>query len=88
MPPSRRSRLLREILSLALIAGDVCYLSKYAGAPADAMVIVTKTNVAWEKVKEINAAVDKVLQADLAKRAKIGMADESRAENDRPVQIE
>ena len=69
-------------------AGDVCYLSKYAGAPADAMAVVNKTNVAWEKVKEINAAIEKVLQADLAKRAKIGMADESRAENDRLVQIE
>ncbi|KXG54579.1 Exoribonuclease, phosphorolytic domain 1 [Penicillium griseofulvum] len=69
-------------------AGDVCYLSKYAGAPADAMAVVNKTNVAWEKVKEINATVEKVLQADLAKRAKIGMADESRAENDRLVQVE
>ncbi|KAJ5473733.1 Exoribonucleasephosphorolytic domain 1 [Penicillium sp. IBT 31633x] len=69
-------------------AGDVCYLSKFGGEPTDAMIIVTKTNMAWEKVKEINAAIDKVLQADLAKRAKIGMADESRAENDRLVQPE
>jgi exosome complex component RRP45 len=69
-------------------AGDLCYASKIAGAPVDAMVIVTKTSVAWEKVKQLNAIVDKVLQADLAKRAKIGMADESRAANDREIQPE
>ena len=69
-------------------AGDLCYASKISGTPVDAMVIVTKTSIAWEKVKELNAAVDKVLQADLAKRAKIGMADESRAENDREIQPE
>ena len=69
-------------------AGDLCYASKIAGAPVDAMVIVTKTSIAWEKVKVLNAAIDKVLQADLAKRAKVGMADESRAENDREVQPE
>jgi exosome complex component RRP45 len=69
-------------------AGDLCYLSKIAGVPVDAMVIVTKTSVAWEKVKELNAVIDKVLQADLAKRAKVGMADESRAANDREIQPE
>lgn len=69
-------------------AGDLCYASKIAGAPVDPMVIVTKTKTAWDKVKELNAAIDKVLQADLAKRAKVGMADESRAENDREIQPE
>jgi exosome complex component RRP45 len=69
-------------------AGDVCYISKYSGAPIDAMLIVTKTNLAWEKVKELNAIVDKALQADLAKRADFGMAEESRAANDRLVQPE
>ncbi|CAI7618385.1 unnamed protein product [Penicillium bialowiezense] len=69
-------------------AGDLCYASKIVGAPVDAMVIVTKTNVAWEKVKALNAVIDKVLQVDLAKRAKVGMADESRATNDREVQPE
>lgn len=64
-------------------AGDVCFLSKFSGSPVEAMVFVTKTNVALEKVKEINATVDKALQVDLAKRAKRGMAEESRAENDR-----
>lgn len=64
-------------------AGDVCFLNKFAGAPVDAMVVVAKSNVALEKVKEINAAVEKTLQADLARRAKQGMAEESRAENDR-----
>ncbi|PLB47155.1 putative exosome complex endonuclease 2/ribosomal RNA processing protein [Aspergillus steynii IBT 23096] len=64
-------------------AGDVCFLSKFSGSPVEAMVFVTKTNVALEKVKEINATVDKALQADLARRAKRGMAEESRAENDR-----
>ncbi|CAG8364294.1 unnamed protein product [Penicillium salamii] len=69
-------------------AGDLCYVSKIQGAPVDAMAIVTKTSVAWEKVKALNATMDKVLQADLAKRAKVGMADESRATNDREVQPE
>ncbi|KAJ5143624.1 Exoribonuclease phosphorolytic domain 1 [Penicillium bovifimosum] len=69
-------------------AGDVCYISKHAGAPIDAMLIVTKTNLAWEKVKVLNAIVDKALQADLSKRADFGMADESRAANDRLIQPE
>ncbi|KAF9893407.1 hypothetical protein FE257_011839 [Aspergillus nanangensis] len=64
-------------------AGDVCFLSKFSGSPVDAMVFVTKSTVAQEKVKEINGVIDKALQADLAKRAKGGMLEESRAENDR-----
>ncbi|KAL2832827.1 ribosomal protein S5 domain 2-type protein [Aspergillus cavernicola] len=64
-------------------AGDVCYLSKFSGSPVDAMVFVTKTTVALDKVKEINGIIDKALQADLAKRAKGGLAEESRAANDR-----
>ncbi|PYI36987.1 ribosomal protein S5 domain 2-like protein [Aspergillus japonicus CBS 114.51] len=64
-------------------AGDVCFMSKFSGSPVDAMVFVNKTSVALDKVKEINAVIDKALQADLAKRAKTGMAEESRAENDR-----
>lgn len=63
--------------------GDVCFMSKYGGTPVDALEIVNKSNLALVRVKEINALVDKVLQADLARRAKTGMAEESRAENDR-----
>ena len=63
--------------------GDVCFLSKFAGASIHAMEVVKKTNIALEKVKEINRVVDQVLQEDLARRAKQGMAEESRAENDR-----
>lgn len=63
--------------------GDVCFMSKFSGAPVDAMEVVNKSNVALQKVKEINAEIDKVMQADLARRAKLGMADESRADNDR-----
>ncbi|KAJ5387199.1 Exoribonuclease phosphorolytic domain 1 [Penicillium cosmopolitanum] len=63
--------------------GDVCFLSKFSGAPVDAMEMVTKSTVALEKVKEINAQMEKAMQTDLAKRAKQGMADLSRAENDR-----
>ncbi|KAL4917182.1 ribosomal protein S5 domain 2-type protein [Aspergillus aurantiobrunneus] len=66
-------------------AGDVCYLSKFSGSPVDALVFVTKTTVALEKVKEINSIIDKALQVDLAKRAKGGLAEQARAENDRPV---
>ncbi|KAJ5815653.1 exosome complex endonuclease 2/ribosomal RNA processing protein, partial [Penicillium riverlandense] len=66
-------------------AGDVCFLSKFAGDPIDALFVVNKSNVALEKVKEVNAIVDKVLQADLARRAKKGMAEEAKAENDREV---
>ncbi|KAB8079056.1 ribosomal protein S5 domain 2-type protein [Aspergillus leporis] len=64
-------------------AGDVCYLSKFSGSPVDAMVFVNKTSVALEKVKEINGIIDKALQADLTKRSKGGLLEESRAENDR-----
>ncbi|KAL2834102.1 ribosomal protein S5 domain 2-type protein [Aspergillus pseudoustus] len=66
-------------------AGDVCYLSKFSGSPVDAMVFVTKTTVALEKVKELNGIIDKALQADLAKRAKGGLAEQARAENDRLI---
>ncbi|KAL6235013.1 hypothetical protein BDW75DRAFT_240608 [Aspergillus navahoensis] len=66
-------------------AGDVCYLSKFQGSAVDAMVFVTKTSVALEKVKHINGIIDKALQADLAKRSKGGLAEQARAENDRPV---
>ncbi|KAL3467161.1 ribosomal protein S5 domain 2-type protein [Aspergillus heterothallicus] len=66
-------------------AGDVCYVSKFSGSPVDAMVFVTKTAVALEKVKELNGIIDKALQADLAKRAKGGLAEQARAENDRLI---
>ncbi|BCR89241.1 exosome non-catalytic core subunit RRP45 [Aspergillus chevalieri] len=64
-------------------AGDVCYVSKFSGAPVDAMVFVNKSTVALEKVKELNGIIDKALQADLAKRTDTGMVEQSRAENDR-----
>lgn len=63
--------------------GDVCFMSKFSGSPVDAMEMVTKSTVALEKVKDINAQMEKVMQTDLAQRAKKGMADLSRAENDR-----
>lgn len=63
--------------------GDVCYVSKFSGSPVDAMVFVTKSDVALEKVKEINGIIDKALQADFSKRTSTGMVEESRAENDR-----
>ncbi|KAJ5921133.1 Exoribonuclease phosphorolytic domain 1 [Penicillium verhagenii] len=63
--------------------GEVCYMSKISGAPLGPRAIVKRVNLAMEKVKELNAQVDKVLQVELAKRAKLGMADESRAANDR-----
>ncbi|KAL3486602.1 ribosomal protein S5 domain 2-type protein [Aspergillus germanicus] len=66
-------------------AGDVCYVSKFSGSPVDAMVFVTKTTVALEKVKELNGIIDKALQVDLAKRAKGGLAEQARAENDRLI---
>ncbi|KAJ5888670.1 Exoribonuclease phosphorolytic domain 1 [Penicillium taxi] len=64
-------------------AGELCYMSKFSGHPIKPMEIVKNTQVAWDKVKEMNAVLDKVLQADLAKRAKFGMADLSRSNNDR-----
>lgn len=64
-------------------AGDICYMSKYAGDPVDALVFVSKSSTAIDKVKEISSIIDKALQADLSKRAKSGQIEESRAENDR-----
>ncbi|CEJ61096.1 Putative Exosome complex endonuclease 2/ribosomal RNA processing protein [Penicillium brasilianum] len=63
--------------------GEVCFTSKFSGAPIDAMEVVIHIRVALDKVKELNAQIEKVMQADLAERAKKGMAEESRAENDR-----
>lgn len=63
--------------------GDVCYVSKFSGSPVDAMVFITKSEVALEKVKEINGIIDKALQADFSKRTTAGIIEESRAENDR-----
>ncbi|KAJ5770565.1 uncharacterized protein N7511_002616 [Penicillium nucicola] len=69
-------------------AGELCYMSKMEGGPVDPMLIVSQTSRAWEKVKELNIIIEKVLRTDLAKRAKVGMADESRAENDRLMATE
>ncbi|OJJ50556.1 hypothetical protein ASPZODRAFT_126439 [Penicilliopsis zonata CBS 506.65] len=66
-------------------AGDLCFVSKFAGAPVDAMTLITRSSVALNKVKEINGMIDKALQSDLAERAKKGLAEESRAENDRII---
>lgn len=63
--------------------GDVCYVSKFSGSPIDAMVFVTKADVALEKVKEINGIISNALQVDFSKRTNTGMVEESRAENDR-----
>ncbi|RMJ22784.1 hypothetical protein PHISP_06341 [Aspergillus sp. HF37] len=63
--------------------GDVCFMSKFSGAPVDAMVFVTKSSVALDRVKEINGMIDRALAADLAKRTQKGVAEESRAENER-----
>lgn len=63
--------------------GDVCYVSKFSGSPVDALVFVTKSEVALEKVKEINSTIDQALQADFSRRTTTGIIEESRAENDR-----
>lgn len=63
--------------------GDVCFVSKFSGAPVDAMVFVTKSSVALDKVKQINGVIERALQQDLAKRTNEGLVEESRAENDR-----
>lgn len=67
-------------------AGEVCYLSKYGGTPLEAYDILGKSTVALEKIKDINARVDKVLLADLARRGKKDMLAESRADNDRETE--
>lgn len=64
-------------------AGDVCYMSKYAGDPVNAMVFVLKSSLAVDTVKEINSLVDNAVQADLSRRVKSGQVEESRADNDR-----
>lgn len=64
-------------------AGDVCFMSKFSGAPIDAMVFVTKLSVALVRVKEVNQTIDRALQDDLAKRTVKGVAEESQAENER-----
>ncbi|KAJ5485645.1 Exosome complex component rrp45 [Penicillium diatomitis] len=63
--------------------GEMCFMNKFSGATINAREIVTRTSVALEKVKDLNAQIDRAMQADLALRAKRGMAEESRAENDR-----
>ena len=63
--------------------GVICFMAKNSGDPLSPLEVVDKTKVALDKIKDLNAKVDKVLKADLAKRAKEGMAEEARAENDR-----
>ncbi|KAJ5628720.1 hypothetical protein N7490_010948 [Penicillium lividum] len=63
--------------------GEVCFMSKFSGHPVSPMTMVRNVDTALEKVKELNVQIDKVLQIDLAKRAKLGMAEEGQATNDR-----
>lgn len=63
--------------------GDICTLTKSSGFPVSAMDIVVKSSLALEKVKEINAAIEKALAADMAQRAKNNRGAESSAQNDR-----
>ncbi|KAL1977453.1 hypothetical protein VTN31DRAFT_312 [Thermomyces dupontii] len=63
--------------------GETCALYKSAGNPVSAIEVVNKTALALQKIKEINAAIDKALQADLNKRAKRDRGAEAAAENDR-----
>lgn len=64
-------------------AGDVCFVSKFSGAPVDAVVFVNKSSVALDKVKELNGIMDRALQQDIARRTQKGVLEESRAENER-----
>ena len=64
-------------------AGEVCNMSKFGGYPVDAMIFVSKTFLAVDIVKELNGVMDNAVQADLARRARSGQIEESRAENDR-----
>lgn len=70
-------------------SGEVSYLSKFSGKPIDGFDIVDKSKTALDKVKEINARVDKALAADLARRGKKGILEEqSRADEDREGDFE
>ncbi|KAJ9203218.1 hypothetical protein DTO164E3_2689 [Paecilomyces variotii] len=63
--------------------GDICTLTKSSGFPVSAMNIVVKSSLALQKVKEINATIEKLLAADMAQRAKRNRGAESSAQNDR-----
>ncbi|GAD93071.1 exosome complex endonuclease 2, putative [Paecilomyces variotii No. 5] len=63
--------------------GDICTLTKSSGFPVSAMDIVVKSSLALEKVKQINATIEKALAADMAQRAKKNRGAESSAQNDR-----
>ena len=56
---------------------------KSAGSPVSALEVINKTNLAQQKVLELNGIISKALEADLARRAKVNRASEANAENDR-----
>ncbi|EED21927.1 exosome complex endonuclease 2/ribosomal RNA processing protein, putative [Talaromyces stipitatus ATCC 10500] len=63
--------------------GETCAVYKAAGSPVSALEVINKTNLAQQKVLEINGIISKALEADLARRAKVNRASEANAENDR-----
>lgn len=64
-------------------SGETCAVYKAAGSPVSAIEVVNKTHLAFQKVQEINGVINKALEADLARRAKVNRATEAKAENDR-----
>ncbi|OKL61614.1 hypothetical protein UA08_03615 [Talaromyces atroroseus] len=64
-------------------SGETCAVYKSAGSPVSAIEVVKKTHFALRKVQEINGIINKALESDLARRAKVNRAAEANAENDR-----
>jgi exosome complex component RRP45 len=63
--------------------GELCQITKYGGAPIDAVQIVNWTNVALVKIKYLSNVIQTKLDEDRNLRDKGGIMEELRAENER-----
>ncbi|KZF21499.1 exosome complex endonuclease 2/ribosomal RNA processing protein-like protein [Xylona heveae TC161] len=63
--------------------GEVCQLAKLGGVPVDALTLLSCTNTALVKVKDLTALINKKLDEDAKRRNLGGLMTELSAENER-----
>jgi exosome complex component RRP45 len=63
--------------------GEVCQVAKYGGATVDPLALLSCTNVALQKVKDMSKFIQKRLEEDAKKRDAGGLMAELSAQNAR-----
>lgn len=63
--------------------GEVCQVAKYGGATVDPLALLSCTNVALQKVKDMSKFIQKRLEEDVKKRDAGGLMAELSAQNAR-----